>query len=80
VLKFFGGKGEKKDRPRIGSLKFVLENEEEILPSAGLTPPKPTKGDPSLGKWDGTAEKIPLPAVFFIFRRLPWKSLRKSKN
>jgi hypothetical protein len=32
------GKGEERNRPRIEKRKFVSENEEEILPSAGLTP------------------------------------------
>jgi hypothetical protein len=71
------GKGEERNRPRIEKRKFVSENEEEILPSAGLTPRKPIRGKTRLG--NGMApRKFPLPAVFLFFRRLLWKSLKKS--
>jgi hypothetical protein len=60
------GKGEERNRPRIEKRKFVSENEEEILPSAGLTPRKPIRGKTRLREWDGTAE-ISAPGRLFIF-------------
>jgi hypothetical protein len=64
------GKGEERNRPRIEKRKFVLENEEEILPSAGLTPAKPETG--LLFSGNGMApRKSPLPAVFLFSKEAP---------